>query len=103
MKILQYFHDQLVLRLHLIQDAFDRREFGSPTIDAVQHEVDRITVAAEVLEAAAQLYGHGVLADMFDTLGYAGRESGMGAPFKGLAELTRLQQLATLQSPPEVP
>ena len=101
-KIIQYFHDQFVPRLEEVQDAFNRREFASPRIDEVQREVDRSTAAVEELEAVDGFHGDGAFAELFDTLGYAGRESGMGAPFKGWH--TRFQQrLAILQSSSKVP
>jgi hypothetical protein len=90
--VLQYFHDQLVPRLEFIQDVFDRREYDHPALRQLQEEVHSITRTAEHLEEMAMHYGDGKLAYLFDTLGYAGRECGMGAPFKGLSELATLQQ-----------
>lgn len=57
--VLQYFHDQLVPRLELIQESFDRYEFHNPALQQLQDEVRQLTRTAEQLEEMALHYGEG--------------------------------------------
>jgi hypothetical protein len=96
--LLQYLYDQMVPRLESIQDAFDQHEYARPGLKQLEEEVSALKTAAEQIEEAALFCGDAALARLCDTLGYAGRESSMGAPMKGLAELATFpHELATFR------
>jgi hypothetical protein len=90
-QMIRYLHDQLVPRLEELQECYNRHEFESPAIAALQHDVERLTTTAEILEAGAEAHGALLVATLCDALGYAGREASMGTPFKGLSALADLR------------